>query len=343
MDQEKTPMENTGSKIMRKSIFTFLQNYQYFTSTPALLAFPFSASVLLANLLLLSSSSSSLLPVVYNRLNSLFHAAGLIHPPSSELFNLVTLKLSQTISFHILTLPFTLTFFLITKASVIQALKTNHQKPPSPNFFCIFSIFNPLLLTHVCNSLLILSANSTAFCLLFFTFNLFHDNIGFGLHLFLSAAGAVAYSIILAHAIIICNLALVLSGMERIGGYLAILKACVVIRGRASTALSLTVAVNIALAGVEALFQYRIGRAYHHHKGESETPSSNLLIISEGMLIVYLYSILVVLDTIVSCIFFKSCKPTYSTCIDQQSKYTYRINEIEEDVENGGYKMSLKV
>jgi hypothetical protein len=49
--------------------------------------------------------------------------------------------------------------------------------------------------------------------------------------------------------------------MERFGGYLAILKACVMIRGRASTALSLTLAVNIALAGVEALFQYRIVRA----------------------------------------------------------------------------------
>jgi hypothetical protein len=80
------------------------------------------------------------------------------------------------------------------------------------------------------------------------------------LALFLSAA-AVVYSIILANVIIICNLALVISGMERFGGYLAILKACVMIRGRASTALSPTLAVNIALAGVEALFQYRIVRA----------------------------------------------------------------------------------
>jgi hypothetical protein len=260
-------------------------------------------------------------------LNSLFHAAGFPH--SSELIALVSLKLSQTISFFILTLPLNSTLFLIAKASVIQVV--NRHKPPS--FYCIFSIFNPLLLTYASNSLLILSANATAFCLLSIAFNLFHDDIGFG-SLFLSAAGAVVYSIILASVIIICNLALVISGMERFGGYLAILKACVMIRGRASTALSLTLAVNIALAGVEALFQYRIVRAYDDI---GETPSS-LLIISEGMLIVYLYSILVVRDTIISCIFFKSCKATYSF-IDQQGKYAYRIViEGEEDAD----LMSLK-
>ncbi|KAF9672814.1 hypothetical protein SADUNF_Sadunf11G0083400 [Salix dunnii] len=70
---------------------------------------------------------------------------------------------------------------------------------------------------------------------------------------------------------------------------------------------------NIALAGVEALFQHRIVRAYHHR---GETPGS-LLIISEGTLTIYEYSILVVLDTIISCIFFKSCKAT-SYRLDQQ-------------------------
>ncbi|KAI5569034.1 hypothetical protein BDE02_12G051700 [Populus trichocarpa] len=250
MDQDSIP---TGSKIMRKSIYTYLQNYHYFTLTSALLAFPFSASTLLAHLLLVSPSSS-LLPIIYNRLNSLFHAAGFPH--SSELIALVSLKLSQTISFFILTLPLNSTLFLIAKASVIQVV--NRHKPPS--FYCIFSIFNRLLLTYASNSLLILSANATAFCLLSIAFNLFHDDIGFG-SLFLSAAGAVVYSIILANVIIICNLALVISGMERFGGYLAILKACVMIRGRASTALLLILAVNIALAGVEALFQYRIVRA----------------------------------------------------------------------------------
>ncbi|KAF9672890.1 hypothetical protein SADUNF_Sadunf11G0091500 [Salix dunnii] len=67
------------------------------------------------------------------------------------------------------------------------------------------------------------------------------------------------------------------------------------------------------LEGVEALFEHWIVRAYRHN---GETPGS-LLIISEGTLLIYVYSILVILETIISCIFFKSCKAT-TYRIDQQ-------------------------
>ncbi|KAF2311290.1 hypothetical protein GH714_021544 [Hevea brasiliensis] len=160
---------------------------------------------------------------------------------------------------------------------------------------------------------------------------------GFGFYsrnnvLLLSAAGVVLYSVLLANALIISNLSLVLSGTERSSGYLALLKACVMIRGRTSTALSLALPVNLALAGIEALFQYRIVRASHR----GQTPSS--LMALEGMLIAYLYSIFLVLDTIATCIFFKSCKT--SSCIDQEGKCAYKIEIADED--NVGY-VSLKV
>lgn len=327
-DNPRIPLEKT-SKIIRRSVYTFLQNYQYFTTTAALLAFPFSATILLSQAFV--SSSSSLVPTVYSRLKTLFQAAGF--PASSEFFTILNLKLSQTISSAIFTIPFTFTFLLIAKASIIQAL--NHHKPTSPpSFSSILSIFDPLLLTYICNSFLILSANATAFCLLFFSFN-FLEGFGFSSptsFFFLSAAGAVLYSIILANAIIICNLALILSGMERFGGYLSILKACVMIRGRALTALSLALPVNLALAGIEALFQYRIVRAYH--TGET----ASYLMVLEGMLIAYLYSIFVVLDTVMSCIFFKSCKA--SSCIEKEGRYAYRIEIAEEDRDDF---LSLKV
>ncbi|KAL5544549.1 hypothetical protein UlMin_008333 [Ulmus minor] len=325
-------MEGT-SKIIRRSIFTFLQNFHYFTSIAALLALPFSASILVSQALIpsfsSSSSSSSLLPTIYNRLQSLFDAAGF--PPSSEFFTILNQKISQTISSSIYTLPFTLTFFLISKAYVIQSL--NKQKPNlQPSFSSIFSLFNPLLLTYICNSFLILSANATVFTLLFFAFNV-SESFGFNSPnnlLFLSAAGAVLYSIVLANTLIICNLALVLSGMERLGGYLAILKACVLIRGRTSTALSLTLPVNLALAAIEALFQFRIIRAYQI----SGKLTSSLAF--EGIFIFYLYSILLVLDSIVNCIFFKSCKKGNSW-IDQEEKVSHEIKFADEDIIKGGF------
>ncbi|KAJ4824676.1 hypothetical protein Tsubulata_015019 [Turnera subulata] len=330
-DNQRVPMEKTV-KIIRKSVHNWLQNYQYFSITSALLALPFSVSILLSQAIVLSSPA--LVPTIYNRLSVMFLAAGF--PPNSEFFTILNLKLSQTISSSIFTLPFTLSFFLIAKASVIQAL--NHQKPSfQPSFSSVFSIFNPLLVTYTCNSFVIISANATAFCLLFLAFN-FLEGFGFSSSspssfLLFSAAGAVLYSIILANALIVCNLALVLSGVERSGGFLAILKSCIMLRGRASTALSLAVPANLALAGIEALFQYRIVRAFH--VGET----SMFWMAMEGMLIAYLYSIFIVLDTIMSCNFFKSCKA--SPCIEQEgSRYAYRIEIAEQ--EKGDY-VSLKV
>ncbi|KAK9278183.1 hypothetical protein L1049_027743 [Liquidambar formosana] len=319
-DNPSIPMERS-CKIFRRSIYTFLQHYQYFTSTAALLAFPFSASILLSQAFV---PSSSLLPKIHYRLQSLFDAAGF--PPSSEFFSVLNVKLSQTISSSIFALPFTLSFLLIAKAYIIQSL--NQHKPTFPPQFSSFiSLFNPLLLTYICNSLVILSANATAFSLLFFAFNCLQ---GFGFSspnflLFLSAAGAVLYSIILANVLVICNLALVSSGMERCGGHLAILKACIVIGGRASTALSLALPVNLALAAVEALFQYRVIKALHL----AGKPTYSMAL--EGLFIAYLYSILVVLDTIVSCMFFKSCKTGSLIEQDGIGRYSYRIELDEED------------
>ncbi|TXG51702.1 hypothetical protein EZV62_024226 [Acer yangbiense] len=270
------------TKIMRKSIYTFLQNYEYFSTTAAVVVFPFSVSVLLSQAILPSSWW------IYNRLRTLFHAAGF--PESSDI---LSLKISETISCSIFTLPFTLTFLLVAKASIIQALKK--QKPC---FSSILSLLNPLLLTYICNSFLIVSANATVFSLLFFAVN-FLEGSGFS-SMLLSAAGAVVYSVVVANALIICNLALVLSGMERCGGYMAILKACLLLRGKTSTALSLALPINLAMAGIEALFQYRILRGYRRLGIASMA--------FEGMLISYLYSIFLLLDTVVTCMLYKSCK-----------------------------------
>ncbi|XP_065848389.1 uncharacterized protein [Euphorbia lathyris] len=340
-------MENSSKYILRKSIHSFLVNYHYFTSTSSFLALPFSIAILLSQYLFLpssssSSSSSSLFPAVFNRLHNLFEAAGL--PSSSDFFTILNLKLSQTLTSFIFALPFSFTFLLLSKSSVIQSF---NQFPPisssSPSFSSLFSIFNPLLLTYICNSFLIVSANATAFTFLFLSFN-FLQGFGFSSptsSLLLSAAGAVVYSVILANAIIISNLALVLSGRERSGGFLPFLKACVMIRGRTSTALSIALPVNMAMAGIEALFQYRIVSSYHI----GETPSC--LTIIEGILIAYMYSNLIVIDTIASCMFLKSCK-AICCCIDrdrdeedEEEWYVYRIEVSGED--KNAEQVSFKV
>ncbi|KAL1814775.1 hypothetical protein ACET3Z_017349 [Daucus carota] len=292
-------METTG-KIIRSSIYIFLSNYHYFTIS-AILALPFSASVLLSQALI---PSSTLLPPIQIRLQALLNAAGL--PSSSEIFNIFSLKLSQTITSTVLVLPFTFSFLILAKASVIKAL--SQQKPSQIKIFSFISILNPIFSTQIWTSLLILSANATSFSILTIAYN-FLDlykllSTSTSIVLF-SAAAALLYSIILANAFVISNLALVLSGMETKGGYISLLKACVLIKGRNSKAISLALPLNLALAAIEALFQYRAVAVL------SSNGFPNFSMTLECIVIAYLYSIFIVLDTIISCMFFKSCKTAF--------------------------------
>ena len=90
------------------------------------------------------------------------------------------------------------------------------------------------------------------------------------------------------------NLGLVIAGMEMFGngggGYLATLRAFVLIRGRTSTALSLALPMNLTMAAIEALFQYRIVRSLSYYSSGSSRMG---MVMVEAVLIFYLYSILV--------------------------------------------------
>ncbi|XAR65504.1 hypothetical protein NMG60_11009649 [Bertholletia excelsa] len=316
-------MERTG-KIFRRSIHTFLQNYQYFTLTSSLLAFPFSASLFVAQALI---PFSPLLPTIQNHLASLFDAAGF---PQSQFFTIFNLKLSQTITCFILVLPLTISFLLLAKSSIIQALSPPKSSEKPFSFSSFLSIYNSILITHVYNSLVILSANSTCFSFLFLLFN-FLEGLKYSCPvslLFFSVSGAALYSVFIANALITCNLALVLTGMERHGGFLQILKACVLIRGRTATALVLALPTNLALASVEALFQYRVVGACYQ--------TFSMSVALEGILIAYLYSIVLVIDTIISCLFFKSCKTACGVDRERRRGSCRTSIEGQEDCSNLG-------
>ncbi|XP_039030570.1 uncharacterized protein LOC120165047 [Hibiscus syriacus] len=298
-DTPRTQMEKSTT-ILRRSIFTFLKNYHFFSLTPAILVFPYSVSVLLSQIFV---PPSSLLQSIHGRLDALFQASGFPYP--SDFFAILSLKLSQTICFSVFALLFTFSFFLIAKASVIELCFRHGRISKKPCLFSsILPLYKPLLETQTCIFLLIVSANATAFSVLFFGFNLI-DGLGFSSPkwiLLMSVLGAIFYSLIAANAFIISNLALVSSGLDKSGGHLSILKAFVVVKGRSSSALSLALPMNLSMAAIEALFHHRVVRAYE--SGDSAW----FPMAFEGVLIAYLYSTILVLDTVVSCLFFDSCR-----------------------------------
>lgn len=259
------------AKIIRTSIHTFLKYFHYFTTVPLLLLLPFSASVLL--------SQTLFKPIK-------FHA---------QFFDYSIFDLSvsshqikpQTVFPFVLTLPFSISSFIMAKASIIQALN-HHHKPPTlqPPFFSFImsAYYKPLLLTHLSSLAMIIAIKSAA------TFSL----------LFISLQ-----SFMLPYTFMISNLALVVAGMGACKGHVAIYKACCLLirKGKNFMAFLLFLPTNLGIVAVEALFRFRVMRIYQF------SGRINASMTLEGLLIAYLYSLLIVLDTIICCLFYKSCEP----------------------------------
>ncbi|KAF3444806.1 hypothetical protein FNV43_RR14499 [Rhamnella rubrinervis] len=253
--------------MMRKSIFVFLKYFHYFSTIPVLLLLPFSASILITKSF-----------------------------PTSSKFGLF---LTNSFSDSILITPLALSLFLIAKAYVIQALNHHHHHhgPSLPPFSSCLPLYKPLLQTHLCNMVLIRITTSMVFAI----FVLITAS-GF-LHGLLQLVTRIVLYAFVTNIVVLCNLGLVVAGVENCTGYRAIYKAYLVRRsGRNSAALFLlAIPTQLGLASIETLFWYRLVRAYDQLGGRL---SSGLAL--EGLLIAYLYSIVIVLDTIACWCFSKA-------------------------------------
>ncbi|XP_072951683.1 uncharacterized protein [Typha angustifolia] len=296
-----------ATSIIRCSMRSFFQSYHSFTSIAALLVFPVSASVLLSQAL---TPSSSVLHTISSSLGLLFRAANF---PASDFFSLVNVKLSETIFTSICTLPFTLTFLLLAKASIIHIFREcRHSRVAPPRLSEFLPLYRPLLLTHLFNNFLILSTNAVIFSLLFLAFNAV-DTLHLSSSNSLAAVctvGALFYCVVIADTMVVCNMAVVVSAMEDCSGYRAVLKASVLMKGQFATALALALPTNLGMAAVEALFRFRVTNPYRL-SGKID-PSA----IWEVFSIVYIYSLFIVLEVIVSCIFYKACQAQCYSILD---------------------------
>ncbi|KAH7554539.1 hypothetical protein JRO89_XS12G0233100 [Xanthoceras sorbifolium] len=271
-------MEITGRRILRKSIHTFLKYFHYFTTTPALLLLPFSASALLAEALL---------------------------TPSSSYLSLTMFVLC------LLSLLFTLFSFLVAKSSIIQAL--NHHKP---------SPFRP----HFSSLVLITTINMVCFFVFVFGLNFLRSSSSSSsMFLVLARIVLCAFS---ANMLVISNLALVVVAVEDCKWFAAIYKACLLRKGKHSMALLVAaLPTNLGVAAIEGLFRFRVLQVYQQSLGRYSAS-----IALEGMLIAYLYSLLVVLDTIACCLFYKNCES--SLLANQSDRSCCDIENVQEKPES---------
>jgi hypothetical protein len=124
----------------------------------------------------------------------------------------------------------------------------------------------------------------------------------------LSAAGVIVYSVALANASAVCNLATVVAAAEGRGGAHAMLKALLMLlrAGDAATAVAASLPASLAAAAVEALFQLRVMRPY------TATGKVTAGMLCEGLLVAYIHAMICVLDTVVTSMVYQSCKASHS-------------------------------
>ncbi|XP_022681043.1 uncharacterized protein LOC101765523 [Setaria italica] len=270
----------SAGKVVRTALHAFFRHYHPASSAASLLALPFSAAALLSR-----SHPALLAPshALSHRLRRVLVAAGF--PPASQLLFLLSHRLSQRACAFLTALPFSLSFLLLAKVVNCLALLLANAAV----FAALLAAFNAAEALHLLGGAPSGSGSGRAV-------------------LALSAAGVIVYSVALANASAVCNLATVVAAAEGRGGAHAMLKALLMVlrAGDAATAVAASLPASLAAAAVEALFQLRVMRPY------TLTGKVTAGMLCEGLLVAYIHAMICVLDTVITSMVYQTCKASHS-------------------------------
>uniref|UniRef100_A0A803MNJ5 Uncharacterized protein n=1 Tax=Chenopodium quinoa TaxID=63459 RepID=A0A803MNJ5_CHEQI len=109
----------------------------------------------------------------------------------------------------------------------------------------------------------------------------------------------LVFSVVFANVIILCNVAVVISVLEDASGPQALLRSFVLIRGQTQVGLLMYLVSTIGMAFVQGLFEHRV-KTLSYGDGSSR--------IWEGPLLVIMYSFVVLIDYMMTAVFYFSCR-----------------------------------
>ncbi|XP_050229471.1 uncharacterized protein LOC126678620 [Mercurialis annua] len=207
----------------------------------------------------------------------------------SNFFVLPTIYQFLDLNFHQLTciflfvsLAFTLiSSLIIAKTSIIRYLDDDHHKPNVSSFIYISITFLLLVALGFVEASLDFSLKNPIFVL---------------------ATRIVLYTILM-NTMIICNLSLVIAVSDKDlnnSYFKAIRKACLLRKNTNYSTTLLAFPINFGVGAIQYLFRYRIVRDFY------VIGRVNLSMVLEGVLISYMFSVVIVVDTIVCCLFVKT-------------------------------------
>lgn len=290
--------------ILRESITLLRANSSILMSIMVLLICPVSG-LLLSRALLHGELANKLTARLYQAAA----AVGLLHYLS--LVKSIYESISQVLLSYALAAPILFTIWLLAKASIIYIVSCSYADKIPTLFTSITAgarLWKRIFFTYLWSCLVLLGFVTMAATLFLLIISLL-DALHFSADLIFLTELALGlfYSVIFAQIIVVGNLANVVSILEEHYGLSALVRSFHLIKGKIQVALSLFFATTLGTAMVESLYQYRV----------IGIPPSNYAIntasrLWEGPLLVFMYSFLLLLDGIVGCVFYFTCKSATS-------------------------------
>ncbi|XP_062186429.1 uncharacterized protein LOC133890012 [Phragmites australis] len=119
----------------------------------------------------------------------------------------------------------------------------------------------------------------------------------------------LAYSVVYAHTIIVCNLGGVIAVLEDVAGVNALRRSVELMRGQTHVGLFIFLGSTIGLAFVEGLFEHRV-KTLSYGDGSSR--------LWEGPLLVLMYSFVMLIDSMMSAVFYFTCRSSNLNFLDEE-------------------------
>ncbi|KAK4760437.1 hypothetical protein SAY87_005330 [Trapa incisa] len=282
-------------EVLRETVRILRYNLSSFMAVAAFLICPICA-ILLPNLLV----DQSLLRRLSDKLMLLAMSGGI---PLMPFVKKSCQKFSETAISAVVCFPLYVTLLLLAKAAVAYSVDCTYlrKKADSSKFFEIaLKIWRRVLSTYLWACMVIVG------CLIFFLVILIGVSSTFSalgssddLQVYMAVFEGLVFSVAFAYAVVICNMAVVISVLEDASGLEALLRSSNLIKGRTQVGLMIFLLSTIGTAFIEGLFEHRV-KTLSYGDGSSR--------LWEGPLLVIMYSFLVLIDFMMTAVFYFSCK-----------------------------------
>uniref|UniRef100_A0A0D9X127 Uncharacterized protein n=1 Tax=Leersia perrieri TaxID=77586 RepID=A0A0D9X127_9ORYZ len=295
-------------EILRESVRVLRADPHAFTSVLFFLLCPASGCLLLSAAAL---EGAAVLPLA-RRLLAAAAASGL---PLTHFVKQLARHLAATLVASVASLPALLTLLLAARAAVAYAVAAVYAgKPHAAAELSLSHLARrawPRLATTYALSCAAVAACLSSFLALLVTAcstlkaMLYPPDI-------VVCAGLVtvlAFSVAYAHTIVVFNLAGVVAVLEDIAGVNALRRSMRLMRGQTHVGLLIFLGSTIGLAFVEGLFEHRV-KTLSYGDGSSR--------LWEGPLLVLMYSFVLLIDSMMSAVFYFTCRSSSLEILDEQ-------------------------